>query len=231
MVPHFAKSVADFNGFSTINAKAETLTTKAMWRGPFQHRRCLVPADCFYEWKVLDGKTKQPYAFTLRSGEPFAFGGIWDAWKEPDGGWFQSFAIVTTDPNVLAATVHNRMPVIVKPSDYDRWLTRDEAERPPVDLLRPYDAGEMTAYPVDPRVGNVRNNEPSLCEVYKRPPNSAWASRTPGPGWALYQNFPRASEIEMTLHGVIMAIESPDDFRQSRLSGRIDLWAAYRLLD
>jgi putative SOS response-associated peptidase YedK len=78
---------------------------------------------------------------------------MWDAWKEPDGGWLQSFAIITTDPNELTATVHNRMPVIVKPSDYERWLTPDDPERPPVDLLRPNDAGEMTAYPVDPTSG------------------------------------------------------------------------------
>jgi putative SOS response-associated peptidase YedK len=171
MVPYFAKNLADFKGFSTINAKAETLTSKPMWRGPFQRRRCLVPADGFYEWKTLNAKTKQPYAFTLSSGDPFAFGGIWDAWKEPDGGWLQSFAIITTDPNEL--TVHNRMPVILKSSDYDRWLTRDDPEHPPVDLLRPYDAGDMKAFPVDPRVGNVRNNEPGLCEAYECPPNSA----------------------------------------------------------
>jgi putative SOS response-associated peptidase YedK len=173
MVPYFAKSLADFKGFSTINAKAETLTSKPMWCGPFQRRRCLVPADGFYEWKTLDAKTEQPYAFTLRSGEPFAFGGIWDAWKEPDDSWLQSFAIITTDPNELTTTVHNRMPVILKPSDYDRWLARDDPERPPEDLLRPYDAGEMKAFPVDPRVGNVRNNEPGLCEAYECPPNSA----------------------------------------------------------
>jgi putative SOS response-associated peptidase YedK len=173
MVPYFAKSPADFKGFSTINAKAETLTTKPMWRGPFKRRRCLVPADGFYEWKKLDATTKQPYAFTMLSGEPFAFAGVWDAWKEPDGGWLQSFAIITTDPNELTATVHNRMPVILKLSDYDRWLTRDAPEHPPVDLLRPYDAGEMNAYPVDPRVGNARNNEPGLCEPYECPPNSA----------------------------------------------------------
>jgi len=172
MVPHFAKSLADFNGFSTINAKAETLTTKPMWRDPFRRRRCLVPADAFYEWKKLDAKTKQPYAFTMKNGEPFAFAGLWDAWKEPDGGWLQSFAIITTDPNELTATVHNRMPVILKPSDYDRWLDRAEEGRPPLDLLRPYDAGEMTTYPVDPRVGNVHNNEPGLCEAYACTPNS-----------------------------------------------------------
>jgi putative SOS response-associated peptidase YedK len=172
MVPFFATSLADFKGFSTINAKAETLTTKAMWRSPFKSRRCLVPADGFYEWKTLDAKTKQPYAFTMTSGEPFAFAGLWDAWKEPDGGYLQSFTIITTDPNELTASVHNRMPVILKPSNYDRWLVRDD-ERPPVDLLRPYDADKMTAHIVDPRIGNVRNNEPALCEMYQCPPNSA----------------------------------------------------------
>lgn len=166
MVPFFAKSLAQFKGFSTINAKAETVSSNTMWRGPFKSRRCLIPADGFYEWKSLDEKTKQPYAFTMSSGEPFAFGGVWDAWKEPDGGWLQSFAIITTDPNELTAPVHNRMPVILKPDDYDRWLTRED-ERPPLDLLRPYDAEKMRAHPVDPRVGNVRNNESELCEVYQ----------------------------------------------------------------
>jgi len=173
MVPYFARSLADFKGFSTINAKAETLSSAALWRGPLRRRRCLVPTDGFYEWSTLDAKAKQPFAFTMRSGEPFAFAGLWDAWKETNGDWLQSFAIITTDPNELTATVHNRMPVILKPSEYDRWLTRGDAERPPVDLLRPYDAQEMTAHPVDPRVGNVRNNEPSLCEPYECPPNSA----------------------------------------------------------
>jgi putative SOS response-associated peptidase YedK len=172
MVPSFAKSLAEFKGISTINAQAETLMNKTMWRVPFQRRRCLVPADGFYEWKALDAKTKQPYAFTMRSGEPFAFGGVWDAWKEPDGGWLQSFAIITTDPNELTATVHNRMPVILKPSEYDRWLTRDEARRPPIDLLRPYEADRMMAHPVDPRIGNVRNNDRALCQAYECPPNS-----------------------------------------------------------
>src|ERR1035437_4891725 len=76
-------------------------------------------------------------------------------------------------PKRVDATVHIRMPVIVKPSDYDRWLTRHDLARPPVDLLRPYDAGEMKTFPVDPRVGNVRNNEPGLCEAHECPPNSA----------------------------------------------------------
>jgi putative SOS response-associated peptidase YedK len=173
MVPYFAKSLADFRGFSTINAQAETIMSKALWRVPFQRRRCLVPANGFYEWKKIDPKAKQPYAFTMKSGEPFAFAGLWDGWKEPSTEeWLQSYAIITTTPNELTATVHNRMPVILKPSDYDRWLRREDAEPPPIDLLRPFDTDQMTAHLVDPRVGNVRNNEPSLCEVWNCPPNS-----------------------------------------------------------
>jgi putative SOS response-associated peptidase YedK len=179
MIPNFATSLAEYKGVSTINAKAETLASSAMWRVPFQRRRCIVPADGFYEWKALTPKTKQPYAFAMADGEPLAFAGLWDAWKEPKQSpqtvdtWLQSFTIITTDPNELTATIHNRMPVILKPSDYDRWLSRDETERPPVDLLRPYDAGEMTAHRVDPRVGSVKNNEPGLCQEWACPPNSA----------------------------------------------------------
>ena len=149
------------------------MATAPTWRRPFERRRCLVPADGFYEWKNIGFKKKQPYAFATTSGEPIAFAGLWDAWKEPDGGWLISYAIITTEPNELTATVHNRMPVILRPSDFDRWLSRDETEQPPVDLLRPYDAEKMTAHPVDPRVGNVKVNEPVLCEAWICPPNSA----------------------------------------------------------
>jgi len=179
LIPHFAASLKEYQGISTINAKAETLESSGTWRVPFHRRRCVIPADGFYEWKKLDRTKKQPYAFGMADGEPFAFAGLWDAWKEPKASpqavdtWLQSFTIITTDPNELAATVHNRMPVILKPSEYDRWLSRADPERPPVDLLRPYDADKMTAYPVDPRVGNVRNNEPGLCDAWACPPNSA----------------------------------------------------------
>jgi putative SOS response-associated peptidase YedK len=173
LVPYFAKSLADFKGLGTINAKVETVDTNSVWRTPFRRRRCLVPADGFYEWKRISPKTKQPYAFTLRQGEPFAFAGLWDAWKQPDGAWLVSYAIITTDPNELTAKVHNRMPVILKPADYDRWLSRDETERPPRDLLRPFDSEKMAMHLVDPRVGNARNNEPALCEPWTCPPNSA----------------------------------------------------------
>jgi len=86
VLPYFAKSPAGFKGFSTINAKAETLQTNPTWRTPVRRRRCLVLADGFYEWKTISPKNKQPYAFAVANGQPFAFAGLWDAWKEPDGG-------------------------------------------------------------------------------------------------------------------------------------------------
>jgi len=173
MVPHFARSLADFKGFSTFNARAESLATSATWRGPFKSARCLVPADGYYEWKKLDAKTKQPYAFALKSREPFAFAGLWDAWNDPVGGdWLLSFAIVTTEPNELTATIHNRMPVLIAPKDYQRWL--DPTSAPPLDLLRPYPANQMHVWPVGTQVGNVRYNSASLLdEVEKTPPPHA----------------------------------------------------------
>lgn len=163
LVPYFAKSLADWKGFSTINAKAETVQEKALWRGPFERRRCLVPADGFYEWQKLNPKEKKPFVYTLRKGEPFAFAGLWDAWKDPKTSeWLQTFAIITTEANELTGQVHDRMPVILHPRDYDRWLERGEGHQPPVDLLRPYEAEEMAAAPANPLVGDVRNNGPEM---------------------------------------------------------------------
>jgi putative SOS response-associated peptidase YedK len=133
-----------------------------MWRQPFKKRRCLVPADAFYEWQKVDAKTKQPFAFSMKDDAPFAFAGVWERWVAPDNKPIDSFAIITTDPNELAAKVHNRMPVIVEPSNYTRWLTRDDEEQPPLDLPRPYDAEGMKAWKVGTAVGNVRNNEVAL---------------------------------------------------------------------
>lgn len=165
LVPYFAKRAEDFKGFSTINAKAETLEEKAVWRAPLAKRRCIVPADGFYEWKS-EGKVKRPFAFTLKSGEPLGFAGLWDAWKDPaNGEWLQSFAIITTFANELVAGVHERMPVILRPRDYDVWLRRGEGKAVTQELLallRPYDAEEMRTDACNPAVGNVRNNGPEM---------------------------------------------------------------------
>jgi putative SOS response-associated peptidase YedK len=184
LVPYFAKDLKTF-AFSTINARAETLETSAVFRGPFQRRRCLIPADGFYEWKQLPGDTlfgpdptakpsrknaapEKPYAFMLANGEPFAFAGLWDRWKDPAGGQLESFTIVTTTPNELAATVHDRMPVILRAQDYDLWLAHANAPSEPAPLLelaallRPFPAERMTAQKAHMDVGNVRNNHPGL---------------------------------------------------------------------
>jgi putative SOS response-associated peptidase YedK len=166
LVPHFAKSLADFKGFSTFNARAETLTTSATWRTPFKKRRCIIPADGFYEWKKLDDSAKpakQPYAISLRTGEPFAFAGLWDAWKEPAGQeWLQSFSIVTTEANEIMSTIHTRMPVILHKRDWAEWLDRDSDRPTPVNLLRPYDSDEMQTDRCNQAVGNIRNNGPEM---------------------------------------------------------------------
>ncbi len=162
LVPFFTKDMKEVKGLSTINARAETIATAKTWREPFRKRRCLVPADAFYEWPK-DGKgTKQPYAFGLANGNPFAFAGLWDAWRDEQGGWLRSFAIVTTEANELMARIHPRMPVILQARDYDRWLNRAETERLPLDLLRPFEAQAMEMHEANPRVNNVRNNGPEM---------------------------------------------------------------------
>jgi putative SOS response-associated peptidase YedK len=162
LVPFFTKELSDIKGLSTINARAETITKAPTWREPFKKRRCLIPASAFYEWPKEGKPPKQPYIFELSNGSPMAFAGVWDAWKDKDGHWLQSFAIVTTEANELMAPIHPRMPVILHAKDYDRWLDREETERLPLDLLRPYESEGMEMYEANPKVGNVRNNGPEL---------------------------------------------------------------------
>jgi len=154
-------------GLSTINAKAESLMEKTMWRGPFTRRRCLVPADGYYEWQKVDARNRQPWAFGLKSGEPLALAGLWERWRprEPGAAAVESFSIVTTEANELAAGIHTRMPAILQPRDYDRWLRREDGGRPPVDLLRPLDASLMSAWKVSTAVGNTRNDTPNLLDA------------------------------------------------------------------
>jgi putative SOS response-associated peptidase YedK len=173
LVPFFASSLAEFKGFSTFNARAESLTTSQTWREPFKKRRCIIPADGFYEWKALsEGKKpkKQPYAISLTDGKPMGFAGLWDAWKEPKPGkesvhtpdtWLQSFSIITTEANEIMSTVYHRMPVILHPRDWDEWLSREEV-RPPTHLLRQYESDAMRLEACNQAVGNVKNNGPEM---------------------------------------------------------------------
>ncbi len=164
LVPFFTRHLSDVKGISTINARAEVLQTSPTWREPFRKRRCLVPASAFYEWKKLDAKTRKPYTFSLGDRSLFAFAGVWDAWKDGDGRWLQSFSIVTTEANELVSAVHPRMPVILDSHDYERWLSREASLSPPVDLLRPYDSTAMEMRPANPLVGNVRNHGPEMLD-------------------------------------------------------------------
>jgi putative SOS response-associated peptidase YedK len=140
LIPFWAGDLKTFKGFSTINARSETITTSRTYREPFKKRRCLVPASGFYEWKRVGGKMapktgqeKIPFAFDLANGHMMSFAGLWDAWKNPaNGQWLQSCTIIATDANELIAPVHDRMPVILHPRDFDRWINREPTEQPPI---------------------------------------------------------------------------------------------------
>ena len=162
LVPAWAKDAKI--GYSTINARSEEVASKPVFREAFKKRHCLIPADNFLEWMRLDAKSKRPFVIALKSGEPFAFAGLWESWRPKDGAPLETFTILTTSENELMRPIHDRMPVIVEPRDYDRWLDAGDPARPPVDLLRPYPAEKMLAWPVSGQVGNVRNNDPALLE-------------------------------------------------------------------
>jgi len=161
LVPFFAKDAKI--AYSTINARAESITTSPVFREPMKRRRCLVPATGFYEWQALDKKSKQPWAIELADGNIFAFAGLWDRWKDKATGQpLETYTVITTDPNELLQPIHNRMPVILSPRDYTRWLDPGEPSQLPVDLLRPLPTEQMKAWKVSSAVGNVRNNSSEL---------------------------------------------------------------------
>jgi putative SOS response-associated peptidase YedK len=142
-----------------INARSETAATKPAFRDPLKFRRCLIPADGFYEWKRT-GAAKQPYCFEMNAGALFAFAGLWDGWKNAEEQWIKTCSILTTTPNVVTSAIHDRMPVILDRDSYDLWLdpgmTKVEAVS---DLLRPCDARLMQCYPVNTRINQVANDD------------------------------------------------------------------------
>ncbi|WP_123039983.1 SOS response-associated peptidase [Cohnella candidum] len=152
-------------GSRMINARAETLEEKPAYRNAFRRKRCLIPADGFYEWKSAPGGGKRPYRIVLRSGGVFSMAGLYETWTAPDGRKVSSFAVITTEPNPLMAGIHDRMPVILRPEDEPLWLDRqvqDPALLKP--LLVPYPAAEMDAYEVDKRVGSPANDDAACLE-------------------------------------------------------------------
>jgi putative SOS response-associated peptidase YedK len=150
-------------GRKPINAKCETVTTLPSFREAYRKRRCILPVDGFFEWKAIKGqKAKQPYAIAMKNGSPFGIGGLWENWKDPTSGeWMRTFAIITTDANELVVEIHDRMPLILAPTDYTRWLS-DEPD--PGDLMRPFPAEPMRMWPISTRVNKPENDDPSIVE-------------------------------------------------------------------
>ena len=164
LIPSWAKDMSGAAG--VINARSETAVTKPAFRDPIKFRRCLVPADGFYEW-VRKEKIKQPFSFEVNDGELFAFSGLWDRWRDPSGQWIKSCSILTTTPNAVTAAVHDRMPVILRKDNYDLWLDPGMTNVELLsDLLRPFDAHSMRSYPVSSCVNQcktmIRNALPPL---------------------------------------------------------------------
>jgi putative SOS response-associated peptidase YedK len=162
LVPSWAKDPSI--GSRLINARAETLSEKPSFRSAFKYHRCLIFADGFFEWQAQPGsKNKLPHLIRLKSGKPFAFAGLWERWQSPDGSEIKSATIITTSPNRLMAPIHDRMPVILPPDAYAKWL--DPLPRLPGDLkslLVPYPDHEMQAIPVSNLVNSPANDRPEV---------------------------------------------------------------------
>lgn len=162
LLPSWAKSKKI--AYSTFNARSETLQSKPVFRSVFPRNRMVILADGFYEWSH-EGKEKQPYRFRVKSNDVFAFAGLYDKWKSPEGEIIQSCTIITTEPNSLTAKVHDRMPVILGEEELNVWLDPGVSDKELLQgFLRPYDAEDMYAYPVSKSVGNVRNQTADLIE-------------------------------------------------------------------
>ena len=159
LIPSWAKDTK--MGAKLINARAETVDEKPAFRSAFKKRRCLVLADGFYEWQQQNGK-KQPYYFRVEDGKPFAFAGLWEHWESPDGEEIDSCTIITTQANEILQPIHDRMPVILNPKDYDHWLDPMQKPEQLQQLLQPYSSTEMTCYPVSTKVNKPTNDTPEL---------------------------------------------------------------------
>ena len=156
LIPSWAKEASI--GMRLVNARGETLADKPAFRGAYRQRRCLIPADAFYEWKAIAGR-KQPYCIRMRDEAPFGMAGLWERWKAPDGQMVESCTIVTVDANALIAELHERMPLIVAPRDYDAWLRAESKQLPTAAA-----AQDMRYYPVSPLVSNARNDVPACLD-------------------------------------------------------------------
>jgi len=162
LIPWWAKDSSGSAGM--INARSETAATKPAFRDALKLRRCLIPADGFYEWQKT-GNSKQPYCFEVNEGQLFAFAGIWETWKDASRKTIETCSILTTTPNAVTSSVHDRMPVILDPDNYDLWLDPEMTNADAAsDMLKPFDAGLMRGYPVSARVNHVANDD-EACSI------------------------------------------------------------------
>jgi putative SOS response-associated peptidase YedK len=157
LIPSWSKDSKAAAGM--INARSETVAGKPAFRSAFRRRRCLIPADGFYEWLKLDAKTKVPHLFQMQDESPFGFGGLWEEWTSPDGEIISSCTILTTSANELVAPVHDRMPVILPQSVFSVWLNPTLQDPDLLQtLLCPFPASQMKSTPVSSIINNARNN-------------------------------------------------------------------------
>lgn len=156
LVPSWAKDQKI--AYKTINARVETVDTSPSYRGAFKKRRCLIVADGFYEWKRA-GNAKQPYAIQRQDGSPFAFAGLWEAWRQSEEtDWLLTCTIITCEPNEFMTQIHNRMPVILPEEHFQAWLSGTAGK----EVLVPYPSDLISAYPISTRVNSPVNNDPDI---------------------------------------------------------------------
>ncbi|WP_108992475.1 SOS response-associated peptidase [Paenibacillus agaridevorans] len=160
LVPTWSKTEKE--GFKMINARAETVVDKPAFRTAFQRKRCLIPADGFYEWQRRPDGSKQPYRIVLKDVELFSFAGLYETWISPEGNKVSTCTIITTTPNKLMANIHDRMPVILPHRAEATWLNKETPTADLTELMQPYPDEELEAYPVSSAVGNVKNNSDEL---------------------------------------------------------------------
>jgi putative SOS response-associated peptidase YedK len=163
LVPLWAKDLS--MGARCINARAESIAEKPTFRDAFEHRRCLVPTDGFFEWEKK-GKVKQPWRIGPAEDGLMALAGVWERWRAPDGGVVRSYAVITTGANELVAPLHDRMPAVIPPEEFTEWLDADTPPERLRQMLRPYPASRMKAHPVSRRVSDVRNDDPGCIEPF-----------------------------------------------------------------
>jgi putative SOS response-associated peptidase YedK len=174
LVPHWAKDPKI--GYKTVNARVETIDTAPSYRQAFEKRRCLIPADGFYEWRTIGG-IKVPFAIAMKDDRPFVFAGLWEGWKDPSTDeWLRTCTIVTGDPNDLVAQIHTRMPVILPEECHAKWLG-EVKDGDLKELLKPYPADRMKMWPIGPRVNSPKNDDAELIEPLSEPP-LIWQTRS-----------------------------------------------------